>query len=73
MATQPNPIFIQACEGKIYGPKIWINPNSIASFGKDKQFSIAEGQWYKVILFNGTVCYTLYNLISLSIYTLPAY
>ncbi len=73
MSTQPTPIFIQACEGKIYGPKIWINPNTIISFGKDKQYSIDEGQWYKVILINGNICYTLYNLTNLSIYQLPNY
>lgn len=71
--SQGTPIFIQACEGKVYGNKIWINLNSIVSFGKDNKFSNEEGQWYKIVLTSGAVCYTLYNLPNLSSYTLPAY
>ena len=63
--------FIQACENKIYGNKIWINLDAIVSFNKDTMYLANEGQWYKIILNNGSICFTLYNLQVLSIYTLP--
>jgi len=65
--------FIQACDQKIYGDKIWINLNSISSFSKDAKFDITEGQWYKVVLVDGRICYTTYNLPALSIFTLPTF
>lgn len=71
--SQGTPVFIQACEGKVYGNKIWINLNTIASFGKDNKYSSDEGQWYKIVLISGAICYTLYNLSALSTYTLPTY
>lgn len=73
MASQPTPIFIQACENKVYGDKIWVNANHIVNFCKDKQYSNAEGLWYKLILSNGKICYTLYNLQLFNVYTLPDY
>ena len=71
MATQPNPVFIQACDEKIYGNKIWINVNLIVCFNKSASYSSQEGQWYEVLLTNGKKCYTLYNLSLLSTYSLP--
>lgn len=65
--------FIQVCEEKIYGNKIWINLDSITSFSRDKMYSINEGQWYKITLNNGSICYTLYNLMTSVVYTLPDY
>lgn len=63
--------FIQVCDQKVYGNKIWINLNTIASFSKDVKLDTTEGQWYKVILINNQICYTTYNLTTLSIFTLP--
>ena len=65
--------FIQVCEEKIYGNKIWVNLDAISSFSRDKLYSPDEGQWYRLVLNNGAVCYTLYNLIASVIYTLPDY
>ena len=73
MASQGTPIFIQACENKVYGNKIWINLNTIVSFARDKQYSIDEGQWYKVIMTDGSINFTTYNLQALNIYNLPAF
>jgi hypothetical protein len=70
--SQGTPVFIQACEAKVYGNKIWINLNAIVSFGKDVKFN-DEGQWYKIVLVSGALVYTTYNLASLSTYSLPAY
>ncbi len=69
--SQGTPVFIQACEAKVYGNKIWINLNAIVSFGKDIKHNNDEGQWYKIVLVSGAVVYTTYNLASLSNYSLP--
>lgn len=71
MAFQSNPIFIQACDEKIYGNKIWINVNLIVQFRKSVSYSSQEGQWYEVLLIDGKKCYTLYNLALLNTYNLP--
>lgn len=63
--------FIQACENKIYGDKIWINLDAIVCFSKDKMYLANEGQWYKIVLNNDSICFTLYNLQVLNIYALP--
>lgn len=71
--SQGTPVFIQACEAEIYGNKLWINLNTIVSFRSDIKYNDNEGQWYKVVLINGAVVYTTYNLLSLNTYSLPAF
>lgn len=64
------PVFIQCCNDKIYGNRVYVNINLIVSFEKHIKL-IPNEQWYLIKIIDGTKLYTLYDFTTQITYNLP--